>query len=139
MGALGAGGEAGREVNRRNFLKVISAVAVAAGVAPQTAIAEVFAPQPVGVVTLGLIREVFAYDIGRDETHVRHDVWAGGENLHLTVASVVIAGDQTSIERARWAAKTMLEAGLKRRGLSWSDLKPLPLPAGYKASDWTHG
>ena len=126
-------------MNRRNFLKVISAVAVAAGVAPQTAIAEVFAPQPVGVVTLGLIREVFAYDIGRDETHVRHDVWAEGENLQLSVSTAVIAGDQSSIDRARGAAKTLLEAEIERRGLSWSDLKPLPLPAGYKASDWAHG
>lgn len=123
-------------MNRRGFLKVISAVAVAAGVAPQTAIAEVSAPQPAGTVTLGLIREMFAYDIGRDETLVRHDVWAEGDNLQLSVASVVNAGDQSSIERARVAAKTMLEAELEKRGLSWSDLKPLPLPAGYKASDW---
>lgn len=119
------------EMDRRSFFKVLGG-GVAAAALP-TVLLDVLQPVPAGAVELGLIREVSAYDLSFDGIALRMDVLA--EGIQLSCGSRVTREEFKNEERmahVRSSMKELLENEMKHRGIAWADLKPLPLPAGYK-------
>lgn len=112
-------------MNRRAFLKVIGLGATVAAL-PGTAthvLLEVSAPTPANAVQLGLVREIWAYDIYVDRQLVRFDVLAEN-NTQLTVALEANA-DAAELRREAMAA---LDRKMNELGIAWTDLRPLPAP-----------
>lgn len=124
-------------MDRRGFFKIVGAVTAAAAVpASVTTLIEVSAPTPVGMASLGLMREFFAYDITRDLELVRYDILTKDKMLQLSVDMVMTpaeASDQKVRASNRQIAKAVIEQEMSKRGLSWADIVPMPLPHGYKA------
>lgn len=124
-------------MQRRTFLKVIAALTGAVAT-PAIATQLVEATEAISTPALGLIREIAAYDIARDELIVRYDIFCKEEQLQLFVDTRLFWKDKAGLEQNRQIAKELLENELKHRGLSWSDLTPLPIPQGYTPPDWLH-
>ena len=123
-------------MNRRSFFRVIGAVAAAAAV--PTTLVEATQALPVGAVDIGLIREFAAYDIARDLWWVRYDVYTGTDQYCVTMGAS--EGQMASEEyrnSLRAQGKECLERYMARQGVSWRDLKPLPIPPGYKPPQWS--
>jgi hypothetical protein len=121
-------------LSRRSFLKVMAIFTGAAAAPASTFLVDpviAAAPAlPVGAVQVGLMREVFGYDIGRDEMLVRYDTFCADKQLQCSYDRVYRKTDDLDMVRAE--AKTALEVVMRNRGVSWSDLTPLPIPSGMK-------
>lgn len=122
-------------ITRRSFLKVMGIAGVAAAV--PTVLMEASAAPSVALAQLGLIREVFAYDIGCDLMRLRYDVITSDKELQLHVDICPPAGEfDADPEKFRTIAKGLLENEIKHRGLSWADIGQLPLPDGFGKSGY---
>lgn len=123
-------------VDRRSFFKVMAAVGAAVA-APQTFLvpAEAAVVVPVGATQVGVIREMFAYDISRDVQVARYDVWASATGVQLSYGTEMHGGQMHSLDAIRLEAKEALERAMTKHGLAWSDLSPLPIPKGYRGTN----
>lgn len=123
-------------MDRRSFFKVLGGVAALA--AAPTMLLEASAAVPVGMVELGLIREMWQDDLYRDAMCGRFDVLAHDVQLHVDMRiSAEEYKDASRVANCRDVAKTILENEMKHRGIAWADIKPLPIPYGYQAPKWT--
>jgi hypothetical protein len=120
-------------LNRRNFFKVVAAVAGAAALpAAATALVDAASTVLAGSEQVGLIREVMAYDISWDFTLFRYDILAKERGLQIGVDFRMWsddARDAEKLEAQRAIALRTLEKEMARRGVKWSDLRPLPIPS----------
>jgi hypothetical protein len=119
-------------MERRSFLKILGAL-TGGVVLPGAAISLVEAAEvaPAGWGAVGLIREVIAYDISRDQYLVRYDVLTVDGNLQLGVDCTLRRLEKKEVDQNRELCKQVIENELKHRGLTWQDLKPLQMPYGH--------
>ena len=122
-------------MNRRGFLKVISALGASVALpVTGTSAEEAASMLASGSSPLALIRETVAYDIGYDAWVIRFDILFGDDCKGGRLSS---AGDtQLSFDarlrdkdedrgKAREVAVTLFENELLACGKTWADLKPL--------------
>lgn len=123
-------------MDRRSFFRVVGALTAAVAVpSVATTLLEATQSVPAGLSQLGLIRELAAYDIGRDLVLVRYDVFARNVQTQLGVDMRFPRADwesQAAMKRYRALAKQVIEDSMRHDGIAWSDLEPLPIPAGYQ-------
>ena len=117
-------------MNRRTFLKVLAGAVVSAALPIPTIIKEASAV-PETAPTIGLIRELTAYDIAHDCMAVRWDVLCEGILEQYSVG-MLVATPEDITDELREQVKTLLEKRMAERGQTWADVKPLPIPAGFK-------
>lgn len=126
-------------LERRAFFRVLGAFGAAISLPP--ALVEATQPIPTVCKSLGLVREVGAYDLPRDRYIVRLDVYAKEKGIQL-YCDYVVDANENSDKAARKAAEgrevafQVLTNEMKHRGIQWSDLAPLELPAGYARPAW---
>lgn len=123
-------------MDRRSFFKVVGALTAAVAMpSAATTLLEATQTIPAGLEQLGLIRELAAYDILSDLILVRYDVFARNVQTQLGVDMRFPRADwesQAAMKRHRALAKQVLEDSMRSQGISWADLEPLKIPAGYQ-------
>ena len=125
-------------MERRTFFKVLAAFsgAVAVPALGRTLIREATLPIAKNEVCVGLIRELAQYDLSRDYWAVRWDILTNSVQLHVDMRFNSDADAKKLLPESRITVKELFENELKHRGLSWADLKPLPIPSGYEPPNW---
>lgn len=119
-------------MDRRSFLKLVAATAAVA-VTPALPIAVPLTKADKGGTFHGLIRETFRYDIAKDAWFVMHDLFDG--RIHLHVSHIIVPYDfenKEKMKRVRAGAVRILAEGMKKEGMSFGNLLPLPYPPGYE-------
>lgn len=124
-------------MNRRSFLKLLSAsMATVAAPVPLFKLAEpaiIIQEMP---ITLGAIRTWAAFDITRDEWHVRMDAYNGRDQWHVDFKVDNVPNIRESYLRNREVASEVLRNSLIHEKWKASDLIALPTPHGYVAPPW---
>lgn len=126
-------------MDRRSFFKVVGALAATVALpSAATTLLEATQPVPAGLAQLGLIRELAAYDLHRDQVLVRYDVFARNVQTQLGVDMRFTSRDWANPELMkghRDLARQVLEDSMRHQGISWADLEPLPIPVSYRPLD----
>lgn len=86
-----------------------------------------------------LIREIAQYDITLDAWAVRWDILTDSAQLHIAMRFGSDEEAKKHLPKSRQTVKKLFENELKHRGLSWADLKQLPIDHGYTPPDWMNG
>lgn len=132
-------------VNRRGFLKLLSAVAASAAMpVPTFVLAEPEVQIAAMPVELGMIRSMCVYDISKDLHLVRFDAMNGrkGEQLNVTIAvppiyrksdEQYVSDMRTAYLHERQRAHDLLRNEMIKREWMASDLMPLEMPPGVHA------
>jgi hypothetical protein len=124
-------------MQRRGFLKCLFAVPAAGLIAvPALRLIE---PEELVLDTElwgGTARELVQFDIFRNAVILRIDVMS--DKMHGGVDQILTPGAGIeSLYEARKRAALMIGNEMKMRGVMPSDLKPMPIPAGYKKPDYS--
>ena len=122
-------------MNRRGFLKVITALGASVALpVGDTSIEQAAEAMASGVAPLGLMREVWAYDISMNRILLRFDICTGvlgklsGPNdVQLGVDMAFSSKEEmdSRMDESREIAKKLFNNELKQRGLDWDDLIPM--------------
>lgn len=119
-------------MDRRSFLKLVAATAAVA-VTPALPIAVPLTKADKGGTFRGLIRETYRYDIANDAWVLMHDLFDG--KIHLHVSQIIVPYDfenKEKVKKVRAEAVRILAEGMKKEGMSFANLLPLPYPPGYE-------
>lgn len=119
-------------MDRRSFLKLV-AVTTAAAAAPALPIAVPLTKADEGGTFLGLIRETYRYDAEMGAWDVSHDLFDG--KTQISVQHFIPPSDfdnKEKMKEARAKAISWLAEDMKKEGMSFENLLPLPYPRGYE-------
>ena len=128
-------------MDRRSFLKVIAASGVAVALpVGNTTVAQAAALLTRGAAPVGVMREIYAYDLARDLLILRYDICTGKygsladkNDIQLSVDMLVSQEEMRNADRMsyfREVAKETLSKELIKNGKTWNDLIPMQIPKG---------
>lgn len=116
------------ELTRRGFLKAIATVG--AGIIAMPAIKLIVPTKELLLANerwIANVRELVMYDIVRDYFVCRHDILV--KDVQIGVDSILTGPD--AIHVVRESSARLLADKIAHEGWSLSELRPLPIPAGY--------
>lgn len=123
-------------LSRRTFLKVSGGTLVVAAT-PWQALGSV----PKTTVSVkdargGKVREIVGYEISRDAYLARWDVFDGSTQVHVMhpIQMGKWRSDESYRKYVRKEAYKLLAKKMRKSGMSWANLKTLPMPEGYVAA-----
>lgn len=119
------------ETTRRSFLKLL---VVAGATAASPGLLKLVSSEDEKLV-LGMVRELFHFDIIYSRLIVRHDIRTA--SIQLGVDGMLPSTDAQhfrleDLEAQRQVALDLLQAEIDKHGIKVSDLRPLELPPGYE-------
>lgn len=118
-------------MNRRSFIKVITALGASLAIPVNgETIDKANQYLSLGESPIALIRETISYDIGRDLNIVRFDICTGIDGRLMSENDILIGVDMKidgGINSCRTMAVSLLEKEMKKRNITWGDLKKLPV------------
>ena len=118
-------------MNRRGFLQIILAAAAAPAIVQAGNIMPVFMRRESGLLAPrfmeDLIRQITDYDITRDLILTRFDILVPSVNLRLSVDHRFYTEADSHRFGAKQIATELFTNELRGRGLSWADVRPLPI------------
>ena len=118
------------KTTRRGFLKCIAAIGTGIAIPDFRLVIPTF-EIPKDLTWFSSAREIIQYDSIYDEYMIRHDIM--GTEMQLFVHTICDSDRvKNHIEIVRQNAADKLAEFMREEGMSLRELRPLPMPHGYK-------